>query len=454
MTPLIRLATADDIAGIQAVGAAAWRDTYTGLAPDDYITEGFARAWTHEGFVRSLANPQVRLLVAELNGEIVGMAQLGWTHEGIAHLWRLYVRQDQRGQGLGQRLWAAITADLPPHIRTFRTSVMRGNPALRFYERLGFGVTHSADELYLGYLVPLVFIERPVDGPNTLPSVKQAVIEQDYAAAELNYNTVMEPAYRAALATLALPQGSRGLDLGCGPGGLLPLLAEQVGPEGRVIGVDVSQPHLNAAQHVIAEHQLQQRVRLEWTDLHRPLPFADGVFDWVWSADVIRAEWGFAPLQILSELRRVTRPGGRIVLWLIAWERSLFIPGEAELDYALRRATFAGSDSPVPNTLRSERTLGWLRETGLANSQIAVHPVLLRPPFSEAARAYVEDHVLKNLRAVPRERVPEIDDATWTHWERLRDPDSPDYLFAQPDYYCVQFGLLASGVVPDGAAAV
>lgn len=120
MTPSIRPATTDDIAGIQAVGEAAWRDTYTGLAPDGYITEGFAKAWTHEGFVRSLANPQVRLLVAELAGEIVGIAQLGWTDEGIAHLWRLYLRQDQRGQGLGKRLWAAITADLPKHIRTYR----------------------------------------------------------------------------------------------------------------------------------------------------------------------------------------------------------------------------------------------------------------------------------------------------------------------------------------------
>jgi SAM-dependent methyltransferase/ribosomal protein S18 acetylase RimI-like enzyme len=444
----IRPATAADIAGIQAVGAAAWRDTYTGLAPDGYITEGFARAWAHEGFVRSLANPQVRLLVAELAGEIVGMAQLGWTDTGIAHLWRLYLRQDQRGQGLGKRLWAAITADLPPYIRTYRTSVMRGNPALRFYERLGFGVTHSANELYLGYLVPLVFIERPVDGPNTLQPVKQAIIEQDYATAELNYNAVMEPAYRAALATLALPQGSRGLDLGCGPGGLLPLLAEQVGPEGRVIGVDVSQPHLNAAQQVIAEHNLSGIVRLEWADLQRPLPFADGVFDWIWSADVIRAEWGFAPLQIMSELRRVTRPGGRIAIWLIAWERSLCIPGEAELDATLRRAALTVVEPPVPPMLRSERTPGWLREAGLADLRLSVHPVLLRPPFNAAERSYLEDHVLANLRTVPRERVPTLDDATWARWERLRDPESPDYLFAQPDYYCVQFGLLASGAVP------
>jgi hypothetical protein len=92
--------------------------------------------------------------------------------------------------------------------------------------------------------------------------------------------------------------------------------------------------------------------------------------------------------------------------------------------------------------------------TGLApdgyitDLRLSVHPVLLRPPFNAAERSYLEDHVLANLRTVPRERVPTLDDATWARWERLRDPESPDYLFAQPDYYCVQFGLLASGAVP------
>jgi SAM-dependent methyltransferase/ribosomal protein S18 acetylase RimI-like enzyme len=448
MTHHIRSATADDIAGIQAVGAAAWRDTYTGLAPDGYITEGFARAWTHEGFVRSLANPQVRLLVAEGAGQIVGMAQLGWTDEGIAHLWRLYLRQDQRRQGLGQRLWAAITADLPAHIRTYRTSVMRGNPALRFYERLGFGVTHSADELYLGYLVPLVFIERPVDDANMVPPTDPALVECDYATDELHYNTVMEPAYRSALATLALPPGSRGLDLGCGPGGLLPLLAEQVGPGGRVIGVDVSQPHLNAAQRLIAEHKLSGTARLEWASLARPLPFADGVFDWVWSADVLWPGRALDPLTALREAVRVTRPGGTIAVWLLAWERNMVIPGEPVLDYALRQAELRTIDPAAATSLHSETALGWLRSAGLSELRLSVHPVVLRPPFNAAERAYLEDSVLADLRRVAREHIPELDDALWERWERLRDPESPDYLFAQPDYYCIQFGLLASGAVP------
>jgi ribosomal protein S18 acetylase RimI-like enzyme len=124
--------------------------------PDGYLDDGLARAWAREGFAQALADPKVRLLVADLNGSVVGMAQPGWSDEGIAALWRLYLRQDQRGQGLGRRMWQAIIADLPAHLRTLRTSVVRGNPALRFYQRLGFGIIHEGSPEYAGYGVPLL----------------------------------------------------------------------------------------------------------------------------------------------------------------------------------------------------------------------------------------------------------------------------------------------------------
>ncbi|MCG8349611.1 MAG: GNAT family N-acetyltransferase [Chloroflexales bacterium] len=442
----IRLATIDDIPAIQAVGAAAWRDTYPGLVPDGYLDDGFARAWARDSFERSLANPRIRLLVAEYAGAIVGMIQLGWHDDGIADLWRLYLLREQRGRGLGRRLWEAVTAELPPFIRTFRTSVVRGNPALRFYRRLGFDVTHEDDSEYVGYQVPLTYIERPVHGANTLSPTDQTLVERDYATSELHYNAVMAPAYRDALTRLALPRGSCGLDLGCGPGGLLPLLAEHVGPEGRIIGVDVSRPHLAAARRLAEQHGIASRVRLKWVDLARPLPFADKIVDWVWSADVLWPGRALDPLAAVCEAARVTRPSGRVAVWFIAWERSLFLPGEAQLNDALRRATFATIDPPAPTPLSSERALGWLRSAGLTDLQLSVHPVLLRPPFSAAAQAYLEGYVLAELRQVTRDHTPELDDATWARWERLRDPESPDYLFTQPDYYCVQFGLVASGM--------
>lgn len=46
----------------------------------------------------------------------------------------------------------------------------------------------------------------------------------------------------AANATLvdraALPPGAAAIDLGCGPFGILDILADRVGPQGRVVGLD------------------------------------------------------------------------------------------------------------------------------------------------------------------------------------------------------------------------
>ena len=48
-----------------------------------------------------------------------------------------------------------------------------------------------------------------------------------------------EPAIRSAILGLELPSGSRGLDAGCGIGLGTLLLAESVGPEGHVTGLDI-----------------------------------------------------------------------------------------------------------------------------------------------------------------------------------------------------------------------
>jgi demethylmenaquinone methyltransferase/2-methoxy-6-polyprenyl-1,4-benzoquinol methylase len=265
----------------------------------------------------------------------------------------------------------------------------------------------------------------------------------------LNYNTFMQPAYHSALATSAFPSGSCGLDLGCGPGGLLPLLAEQIGPAGHIVGVDVSRPHLTAARHLVADQGMEERVSVEWADLARPLPFADSVFDWVWCADTLWPGGSFDPVAAVREAARVTKPGGKIALWFIALRRGIVLPGEPLVEYTLRMAMDRTLYPAAPTALHSETALQWLRDAGLIDLRLSAHHVLARPPFDTAVRGYLEEYLLTEMRRIPRESVPEIGDDAWARWRRLSDPAAPEYLLNQPDYYCLQFGLLASGGVPD-----
>ncbi|MGW6915266.1 class I SAM-dependent methyltransferase [Kitasatospora sp. NPDC054939] len=115
------------------------------------------------------------------------------------------------------------------------------------------------------------------------------------------------PRYAAAIAELGLRPGASVLDAGCGTGRALPLLRAAVGPDGTVLGADVTPEMLAeaAARHPgSAELLLADCARL-------PLP-ASGL-DAVFAAGLVSHLAD--PELALHELARVTRPGGRLALF-------------------------------------------------------------------------------------------------------------------------------------------
>lgn len=116
------------------------------------------------------------------------------------------------------------------------------------------------------------------------------------------------PAYAAAVAELALREGDRVLDAGCGTGRALPPLRAAVGASGLVLGLDVTPAMLG-------------EVVRAGRDRHGPLLLADvaalplrtGVLDAVFAAGLISHLP--RPADNLRELARVVRPGGRLALF-------------------------------------------------------------------------------------------------------------------------------------------
>ena len=96
------------------------------------------------------ADPAQLLLVAELDGEVVGTLQLtfipGLSRLGASRalIEAVRVRSDQRGTGFGRRLveWAIEHAKSRGCALVQLTTDVSRSGALRFYESLGFEASH------------------------------------------------------------------------------------------------------------------------------------------------------------------------------------------------------------------------------------------------------------------------------------------------------------------------
>jgi SAM-dependent methyltransferase len=121
---------------------------------------------------------------------------------------------------------------------------------------------------------------------------------------------MLEPAGRRLLAEIGDLQGARVLDVGCGALGWLRLLSEWVGPDGQVVGTDVQDEMLAAAQRFVAAEGLGN-VTLVHDDLFASR-LEPASFDLVHARALI-FPLGRGPEQMASHLRLV-RPGGTVVL--------------------------------------------------------------------------------------------------------------------------------------------
>ena len=173
---------------------------------------------------------------------------------------------------------------------------------------------------------------------------------------------------RAYLTSLELSPTASVLDLGCGPGFVSEVLGELV-PGGRVWGADVDPALLALARQAFARRGWAHGEFVEaWADR---LPLADA------SLDLVYARFLFQhladPAAVLREVRRVLRPGGRVVL-VDTDDAGLAVYPEPDGFQALLAASRAaqsrvGGDRYVGRKLRHHLVAG-----GFVEAQVRVEP--------------------------------------------------------------------------------
>ena len=141
-------------------------------------------------------------------------------------------------------------------------------------------------------------------------TVGNALIDRVYAKLtpvyDILFGPILQPGRIVAIARMDLRAGDRVLEVGAGTGINAPLYPR----DSEVTAIDLSAPMLEKARERIARLGLRN-VRLLETDAAH-LTFADNSFDSVYAPYTISVVPD--PVQVALEMKRVCRPGGRIVI--------------------------------------------------------------------------------------------------------------------------------------------
>jgi SAM-dependent methyltransferase len=138
------------------------------------------------------------------------------------------------------------------------------------------------------------------------------------------HNPFAEPAIEALVDLLALGEGDRVLDVGCGRGELLIRIAERTGAGG--LGVDASEEQIEVARAQAAARAPGEHLAFEARDAGAMVAPA-GIFAAAACIGSSHALGGLGPT--LERLRDLVRPGGYLVLGEGYWEQE---PGDELLD--------------------------------------------------------------------------------------------------------------------------
>jgi ubiquinone/menaquinone biosynthesis C-methylase UbiE len=110
----------------------------------------------------------------------------------------------------------------------------------------------------------------------------------------------------------ALSAGAAAIDLGCGPWGILDLLADRVGPHGRVVGLDADPGLVAMATELVTDRALGNVDVLLGDARHTGLD--SGSFDVVHARTLLINVP--EPERVVHEMVRLTKPGG----WVLSFE--------------------------------------------------------------------------------------------------------------------------------------
>jgi len=242
---------------------------------------------------------------------------------------------------------------------------------------------------------------------------------------------LMEAFKQLTYERMHIQPGQRILDLGCGPGTDTIPLAQCVGPSGQVVGVDYDAEMIAEADQRAQKAGVSACVKHERADA-TALPFESNYFD------ACRSERTFQhlldPTKALSEMARVTKPGGWIVVLDPDWGSLSVDANDIESERRLARV-LAGC--LVNHGFSGRRLYGLFKKQGLVEVSAEVCGLHFSD-YALARQMWLMDKVEREALALGVVTNQELDQLH-AYWEQAS---------ADGVYFGSMHGILVSGRKP------
>jgi ubiquinone/menaquinone biosynthesis C-methylase UbiE len=222
----------------------------------------------------------------------------------------------------------------------------------------------------------------------------------------------------ALLDPVGLRPGQRAIDLGCGPRGILDMLAERVSPAGRVVGLDADPAHTAMAADFASARRLSD-VEIMTADA-RSTGLPPGSFDLVHARTLLvnLPE----PAEVAAEMIRLARPGGWVTSMEPDTEHALCYPPHPAFDRLCEIFTVAFSRNGADPWI-GRRVPELFRQAGLEDVEVQARVQMY--PLGNSRRTIRLD-LVRSMRAQVVEMglssVAELDELDAAARVHLDDP--------------------------------
>lgn len=242
-------------------------------------------------------------------------------------------------------------------------------------------------------------------------------------------NPLVQELKQRMLDVCPVNEGHHVLDVGCGLGHEALRLAGQVGPQGRVVGIDANPAMITEARRRAADLALP--VAFEVGDA-RQVALPDDSFDLCRTERVLR--YLDRPEAAVGEMARLARPGGSVLAFDFDSDSTVV---DAP-DQALARRIAEVLDAAVPRPWIGRQLFGLFQRAGLQDVRVVPHAFCLSGTAGYAIYQQLNRGTIERARHVGQVTADEVD-AWWAALEQAAGNQA---------FFMANLGFIAAGDKP------